>query len=138
MKRADVNRGRSSWQDLRPNRPNIWENTGVNTTLDLSELNINIGRLFMAGIPGTSLDEGTCALIRDYCLGGVILFDRNIENPLQLAGLCNDLQETALKYHGIPLFLAVDQEGGPVRRLKAPLYLFCGKHGCWTRPKACG
>jgi beta-N-acetylhexosaminidase len=64
----------------------------------------------MAGMPGTELDADTEALIRDYCLGGVILFSRNIENPVQLAGLCKDLQDRAMKYHGIPLFLAVDQE----------------------------
>ena len=135
MKRASVNRGRSSLQDLRPNRPNIWENTGVNTTLDLSELDINIGRLFMAGMPGASLDDDTRTLIKDFCLGGIILFDRNIEDPLQLAGLCNDLQETALKHHGIPLFLAVDQEGGPVRRLKEPFTHFAGNTAIGDDPR---
>jgi beta-N-acetylhexosaminidase len=98
----------------------------VNTTLDLSELDINIGRLFMAGMPGTFLDDDTRTLIRDYCLGGIILFDRNIEDPVQLARLTHDLQETALEHHGIPLFLAVDQEGGPVRRLKEPFTYFPG------------
>ena len=98
----------------------------MHSTLELSELNIDIGRLFMAGIPGTELDSDTEALIRDYCLGGVILFSRNIENPLQLATLCKDLQDKAIKYHGIPLFLAVDQEGGPVARLKEPFSRFPG------------
>ncbi len=80
----------------------------------------------MAGIPGTKLDSGTEALIRDYCLGGVILFSRNIDDPLQLATLCNDLQDRAMEYHGIPLFLAVDQEGGRVARLKEPFKSFPG------------
>lgn len=98
----------------------------MHSTLELSELNTDIGRLFMAGIPGTELDAGTEALIRDYCLGGVILFSRNIEDPVQLAALCKDLQDRAMKYHGIPLFLAVDQEGGPVARLKEPFSRFPG------------
>jgi beta-N-acetylhexosaminidase len=98
----------------------------VHPTLDLSEIDTKIGRLFMAGIPGPQVDHDTDALIRDYCLGGVILFSRNIEDPLQLAALCNDLQEKAMQYHGIPLFLAVDQEGGRVARLQEPFTRFEG------------
>ena len=98
----------------------------MHSTLELSELDVKIGRLFMAGIPGTKLDSGTESLIRGFCLGGVILFSRNIDDPLQLATLCNDLQDSAMKYHGIPLFLAVDQEGGRVSRLKEPFSSFPG------------
>ena len=42
----------------------------MHPTLDLSELNAKIGRLFMAGIPGTEVDEATETLIREYRLGG--------------------------------------------------------------------
>ncbi len=98
----------------------------MNTTLELSELDSKIGQLFMAGIPGPSMDDGTEALIRDYNVGGVILFSRNIEDPLQLARLCLDLQKTAMKYHGLPLLLAVDQEGGRVARLGDPFTRFPG------------
>ncbi len=93
---------------------------------DPSEINAMMGPLFMTGIPGTELDAFTDKLIRDHHLGGVILFSRNIENPIQLATLCNDLQDRAIQYHGIPLFLAVDQEGGRVARLKEPFSLFSG------------
>ena len=98
----------------------------MHSNLDLSELDCKIGRLFMAGMPGTRLDQETDVLIRKHYLGGLILFSRNIEGPIQLASLCNDIQERALKYHGIPLFLAVDQEGGPVARLTGPFTRFPG------------
>jgi beta-N-acetylhexosaminidase len=100
--------------------------SSVNPTLELSELDSKIGQLFMVGIPGPGLDEGTEALIRDCNLGGVILFSRNIKDPLQLATLCHDLQEKAMTYHGRPLILAVDQEGGRVARLKEPFTVFPG------------
>ena len=80
----------------------------------------------MAGIPGPQLDQDTKALIRDYNLGGVILFSRNIEDPIQLTRLCLDLQDTAIEHHGFPLILAVDQEGGRVARLKEPFTQFPG------------
>jgi len=97
-----------------------------NTTLELTELDQKIGQIFMAAMPGTHLDEGTEALIRDYNLGGIILFSRNIENPVQVARLCREIQHAAMKYHGGSLFLAVDQEGGRVSRLREPFTVFPG------------
>jgi beta-N-acetylhexosaminidase len=78
----------------------------------------------MIGMPGPHLDKETDNLIREDHIGGIILFSRNIEDPLQLAALCRDLQAAALKR--FPLFLAVDQEGGRVVRLKEPFRSFPG------------
>jgi len=61
--------------------------------------------------------------IRTHHLGGVILFDydvprhspvRNIQSPEQVRALVAGLQEAA----SVPLLVAIDQEGGRVRRLK--------------------
>jgi beta-N-acetylhexosaminidase len=59
-------------------------------------------------------------MVRDLKVGGIILFARNIESPEQVWELCRDLQQEALAATGLPLLIAVDQEGGPVQRLKAP------------------
>jgi beta-N-acetylhexosaminidase len=80
----------------------------------------------MAGMPGPHLDEKTEVLIRDYNIGGIILFSRNIEDPIQVARLCHDIQDASIKYHGVPVFLAVDQEGGRVARLREPFTQFPG------------
>jgi len=85
-----------------------------------------IGQLFMVGMPGPHLDEATDHLIREGHVGGIILFSRNIEDPLQLAALCGDLQAAASESQDPPLFLAVDQEGGRVARLKEPFRSFPG------------
>ncbi|MBN1276467.1 MAG: beta-N-acetylhexosaminidase [Deltaproteobacteria bacterium] len=99
----------------------------MNPTLDFSELNSEIGSLFMSGMPGTILDKGTETLIREHSLGGIILFSRNIEDPVQLFNLCKALQEAASNSaSGEPLFIAVDQEGGRVARLKEPFAVFPG------------
>ncbi|HZE21649.1 MAG TPA: glycoside hydrolase family 3 N-terminal domain-containing protein, partial [Desulfobaccales bacterium] len=78
------------------------------------------GRLLMVGIPGPRIDPVARELVRDLQVGGVILFARNIESPEQVWELTRDLQQEALAAAGCPLLLAVDQEGGPVQRLKAP------------------
>jgi beta-N-acetylhexosaminidase len=80
----------------------------------------------MVGMPGPHLDEATDRLIREGHVGGIILFSRNIEDPLQLAALCRDLQAAASERQAPPLFLAVDQEGGRVARLKEPFRRFPG------------
>ena len=98
----------------------------MNSVLELSELNENIGQLFMTGIPEARLDEDTRRLIREFNIGGIILFSRNIEDPVQLADLCNDIQNTAIRYHNDPMFIAIDQEGGRVARLKEPFTIFPG------------
>jgi beta-N-acetylhexosaminidase len=90
------------------------------------EFQKQIGQLFMAGLAGPSLDKDTVSLIREFNMGGMILFSRNIEDPLQLAELCKDLQREALRSHDRPLFLAVDQEGGRVARLREPFSSFPG------------
>jgi beta-N-acetylhexosaminidase len=92
----------------------------MNPILDLSEITQKIGRLFIGGIPGPELDADTINLIKNYHLGGIILFSRNVEDPIQLARLCRDIQRVSMENSGIPLFLAIDQEGGRVARLKRP------------------
>ncbi len=74
----------------------------------------------MVGIPGQELDEITRCLIQDLQVGGLILFKRNIAHPQQVAALIRDCQKMALAASGYPLFVAIDQEGGPVQRLRQP------------------
>ena len=57
------------------------------------------------------------SLAREFQLGGVTLFKRNIEAPEQVAELGHDLQSLS---SGLPLWVAVDQEGGRVARLRSP------------------
>ncbi|MEC7641508.1 MAG: beta-N-acetylhexosaminidase [Nitrospinota bacterium] len=79
------------------------------------------GQLLISGFEGTTLNPEIEDLILNRSIGGIILFDRNYENPDQLYELIRNMQTLALeKGSGIPLFISVDQEGGRVSRLKAP------------------
>jgi len=88
----------------------------------------------MGGMPGPELDQNTIRLIKDYYLGGIILFKRNITDPMQLARLCRDTQRVSLLSSGIPLFLAIDQEGGRVARLEEPFTRFPGNAAIGKSP----
>lgn len=78
------------------------------------------GQVFMVGLPGPGVDPVARELVQDLGVGGVILFARNLEDPLQVWELTSELQRLSRERWGRPLLIALDQEGGPVQRLKAP------------------
>lgn len=57
------------------------------------------------------------ALFRDVRPFGFIVFARNVDNSDQLRALCDDFREAA----GHDCLITVDQEGGRVQRLRAPM-----------------
>lgn len=96
----------------------------VDTNKTLEE---QIGTMLMVGFTGTEAPPSSqiCQDIRNYRLGGVILFDVNPTNKLlpknfvdkeQVTQLTQQLQ--ACSKDG-KLLIAVDQEGGKVQRLKS-------------------
>jgi beta-N-acetylhexosaminidase len=77
----------------------------------------DIGQLLIGSLPGTTITPEIRSLAREFQLGGVILFSRNIEAPEQVAELSHDIQSLAAD---VPLWMSVDQEGGRVARLRKP------------------
>jgi beta-N-acetylhexosaminidase len=78
------------------------------------------GMHLMIGFSGTTLEEELKFLIRDFHVGGVVIFKRNVASPEQLQALVADAQEYARETIGRQLWVAIDQEGGPVQRLIPP------------------
>jgi beta-N-acetylhexosaminidase len=78
-----------------------------------------VSQLMMVGFEGKSVSAELRAAILARPPGGIILMGYNVDTPNQIAQLCNTLQEIASQTESqIPLFIATDQEGGPVTRLK--------------------
>jgi beta-N-acetylhexosaminidase len=82
-----------------------------------SALRRRIGQLLIAGFRGAEIPVELKALAREFGLGGVILFARNVAEPEQVAHLCHAGVELG---GDVPPWVSVDQEGGRVARLKAP------------------
>lgn len=80
-------------------------------------LDQKIGQMFIIGIEGGVFDEEMAQLIKELHPGGILLLKDNIQNAGQLETLVDALQKASLKDNGLPLFIAVDQEGGIVSRL---------------------
>ncbi|MDP2645380.1 MAG: beta-N-acetylhexosaminidase [Desulfobacterales bacterium] len=84
------------------------------------------GQRLMAGFEGLELNPALRFLIDTLKVGGIILFSRNISTPNQLTLLCSAMQDYARACGQPALFIAVDQEGGQVARLKEPFTRFPG------------
>jgi beta-N-acetylhexosaminidase len=76
-----------------------------------------IGQLLVAGFDGPELPVELKALAREFSIGGVILFKRNVEDPDQVTDVARQIAALGSE---LPPWVAVDQEGGRVARLKRP------------------
>ncbi len=82
----------------------------------LDEARDALGELFIIGFNDLELADETASFISQAKIGGVILFSHNYENPGQVAELTNQVQEC--RAGELPLWIAVDHEGGRVQRFK--------------------
>lgn len=80
-----------------------------------------IGQLLIIGIRDKVLTQDEAEFIVKNNIGGVILFPRNLESPQQIHSLVKSLQSLRHKTRDkLPLFIAIDMEGGRVARLQSP------------------
>lgn len=75
------------------------------------------GRLVIGGFSGEQLPAEFADRLRRGRLGGAILFARNIENAEQVSDLTTSIHALCPQSDP-PLIVSVDQEGGPVARLR--------------------
>jgi beta-N-acetylhexosaminidase len=80
---------------------------------DLS-LEDRIGQLFWIGFAGTALGPALRRVLDRVRPGGLVLFSRNIERASQVRALTDALYRSLR----VPPFIALDQEGGRVNRLR--------------------
>lgn len=76
-----------------------------------------VGQLMMIGIHGKSLNDDAKFMLNEYRVGGIILFDRNMESKDQVKTLITDINKADKSAGLTPLFLGIDQEGGAVARM---------------------
>jgi beta-N-acetylhexosaminidase len=97
---------------------------GRSAEVDQMSLRDMVGQMFMISIGGTEPDYYVNKMIRERNIGGVLLFGYNMESEAQTAALTGSLQELSMETQpSIPLFIAVDQEGGEI------------SHAPWVAPQ---
>lgn len=82
-----------------------------------------IGQLLTIGFDGLQVPPHIFEAVRRGQAGGIILFRRNIGSAQDVGEMTKALQASAAQAGLPPLFIAIDQEGGTVRRLQGPDYI---------------
>ena len=85
---------------------------------DIKNLSLEekIGQMLMVGFEGNKITQRNIEQIQKYKVGGIILYKRNFDSYDEMINLITRLKELN-KVNKIPLFIAVDQEGGRVNRI---------------------
>ncbi|MBR3133775.1 MAG: hypothetical protein IKG42_06990 [Clostridia bacterium] len=84
--------------------------------LDELDFNEKVGQLFLIGIEGTDITDKAREMIENYKIGGVILYSRNYKSYDDMLKMINKIKEIN-RNNKVPLFIAIDQEGGRVNRM---------------------
>ena len=88
----------------------------IDEILNSMTLEEKVGQMVMVGFYGTELNDEIRSALNNFKFGGVILYDRNMESVAQTKKLVDDIQ--AVANQKVPLFVALDEEGGRVARGK--------------------
>ena len=74
-----------------------------------------VGQMFVVSVGGTEPDYFIEKMVRERNIGGVILFGHNMRGRDQVRSLTGSLQQLSMRTEpAVPLFVAVDQEGGDI------------------------
>lgn len=92
--------------------------------IDQMTLTRKVAQMFMVTLHGSVLTEDGAAFLREYQPGLVVLFTSNAGTPDAVTRLTNRYQQTIIDAGGVPLLIAVDQEGGVVTRLPDGFTMF--------------
>jgi beta-N-acetylhexosaminidase len=85
--------------------------------MSIRDVRRHVGQLAIVGFAGHTIPGDVRLLAREFDLGGIILFARNVDAPEQVADIAREARTLA---RDVPLWVSVDQEGGRVARLRAP------------------
>ena len=112
---------------LAPLRPAPLFAAAVDQLMSSMTLEEKVGQMMLVAFKGSGLSPELSDMIAKRHIGGVILYSSwgNIENVRQVAALNAAVQAAAAATpRAVGLFIGVDQEGGPVNRLREGVTLF--------------
>jgi beta-N-acetylhexosaminidase len=113
----------------------LWSMVHGPWSMGQDSLELKIGQMLLIGIPQAKVDEKVLEEVRKGKVGSIILFEKNIPAKNSYAEL-KKITWTYQHASTIPLFIAIDQEGGRVNRLKEkyalPRSVSAGKLGKYS------
>ena len=89
--------------------------------IDKMSINEKIGQMLIVGMDGNKVNDRIKNLIEKYKISGVILYKKNYNNYNEMIEIIKELKVLNSK-NKVPLFIAIDQEGGRVNRMPNEFY----------------
>lgn len=89
----------------------------IEEKLNSMTLEEKIGQMMLIGVYGTQLNDDIIFSLNQFHFGGIIFYDRNLESVAQTKNFTEQI--TAAANQKVPLFFAIDEEGGRVARGKS-------------------
>ena len=87
----------------------------INRMVAKMTLREKVGQMIMCSIIGNKMQPRLRKFLRDVQPGGITIFTYNIKSPTQLRQLNRSIYQ---QMSAVPPFIAIDQEGGMVTRIK--------------------
>lgn len=87
----------------------------VEEVLKAMTLTEKIGQMMIIGVYGNEVNDDINFMFAQYHIGGIIFFDRNMDSKAQVKNFVEHLNGAADEK--VPLFIALDEEGGVVSRM---------------------
>lgn len=78
-----------------------------------------LGQLIILGLDVSNIDDKIFNLIKEYHIGGVVLYKKNYQDTTTMINLINKLKHN--NPSNIPMFFALDQENGLVNRFPSDI-----------------
>ncbi len=91
--------------------------TAQDAVVSRMSLEHRVAQMFMVTLHGQVMTEVGSQFLRQWQPGAISLFGANITTPDAVTRLTNNFQQTITDAGGVPLLIAIDQEGGLVARL---------------------
>ena len=96
----------------------------INRYIELMSIQEKVAQMFivlpeaLVGVDTvTSAGEATKNAINELPVGGLIYMEKNLQSPEQVKDMLTNLQEYSMKRIKLPMFTAIDEEGGTVTRI---------------------
>ncbi len=80
-----------------------------------------VSQMLIIKIFGKEMTEKEKKIIREYKIGGVILYRKNYDSYEEMLKIINEIKKINKESGNIPLFISIDQEGGRVNRMPREL-----------------
>lgn len=99
----------------------MYADDSVDKYINKMTIEQKIGQLLFVGFQGKTISSEDIAHLKNINPGGIVFYARNFKDATDVASLISKIK-SIFKNQDLPMFFAIDQEGGIVHRIKGESY----------------